>query len=175
MLYEVAKVVSAGAWGVTCTICLRSCRYCIISLRLTASASFIIIITTTHHHPPRLTNPSVHPTLHASTLGRGMHELIAFLSGRPVRLSLRPRSPFSPRGWTVQDQRTLHSRPIIMLSATNCEQNCISCPVCRATAPPLQQSHLQMKPYRLQCRSLNMHSQPSEPSTPSLPSPCFPF
>lgn len=95
-----------------------------------------------------------------------------------MRLPLRPRSPpFPSRRRTAQGQRTLHSRPMIMLAITNCEQNCVSCPVCRATPPhntqsmhttTLQHSLLQMKPYRLQCRSLDMHSQPSTPLRPLL-------
>lgn len=46
------------------------------------------------------------------------------------------RPPPRPRRWTTQAQRTLHSRPIIMLATTNCEQKLASlCPVCRATPP----------------------------------------
>lgn len=106
-----------------------------------------------------------------------MHELIAFLSGRPVRLHLRPRSPPFSLG---VGQRKAKGPCIAALSL------CWPSPIASKTAslapsavPPhhttqslhtttLQHSLLQMKPYRLQCRSLDMHSQPSTPLRPLL-------
>lgn len=102
--------------------------------------------------------------------------LIALLSGRPARLDLFSRSPFlettaldsaSPKGPCI-------AAPSFMLLATNCDEQLRCCAV--ATPPHsaatlhttmLQHAFLQMKPYRLQYRSLDMQSQPSQ--TPQVP------
>lgn len=119
---------------------------------------------------------SVHPLTPSSPCLR-LHELIAFLSGRPVRLPLRPRSPSLPLG---VGQRKAKGPCIAALSL------CWRAPIASKTAslapsavPPhhttqllhtttLQHCLLQMKPYRLQCRSLDMHSQTSTPSALSM-------